>query len=125
MGKGNEKLIDPNLVGSLLYDDDNYIVEFAEASVDSFSTFKSQFADSLLQRDMINLRKAGHKIKPVAQILQVDVIIEKYEQSKQLLEENTPSGELEELAEEVSTLCNRIIDEFESMIRHHKIQNGE
>lgn len=107
-----ESLVDIELIKKMLYNDENYIKEFANASLQSFKEFRDQFKASLLSREMDDLRRAGHKIKPVAQMLHLSPIIEMYEKSKILLTENASNQKLTELAEDMDEYCNRVLSEF-------------
>ncbi|MGF1669649.1 MAG: hypothetical protein ACFCU6_04305, partial [Balneolaceae bacterium] len=59
-----KRKIDRETIAGMMYGEDKYVNEFAEASISSFTEFKEQFSKHLLNRDMQNLRSAGHKIKP-------------------------------------------------------------
>ncbi|MEX2574818.1 MAG: hypothetical protein WD317_10995, partial [Balneolaceae bacterium] len=62
-------LIKIEKVRSLLFDESEYIIEFAEASIESFTEFSESYARYLPERDLLNLKRAGHKITPVAELL--------------------------------------------------------
>ena len=69
----------------MLYGEEKYIKEFAEAAISSFSEFSENYKKFLLARDETNFRKAGHKIKPVTQMLGLEQILEEYEHAKTLI----------------------------------------
>lgn len=110
-----QPLIDIELINNMLYGDEAYVKEFASASIQSFSEFKTKFRQDVLNRDMDELRRAGHKIKPVASMLHLDPILEMYEKSKKLLEQNAPKDDLEQIVNEMDDFCQRVLNEFEAI----------
>ena len=110
-----QPIIDKQVIVDLLYGDEEYVSEFATASVESFTEFKSQFAKSLKARDMEGLRKAGHKIKPVAQMMKLDAVINMYETSKIMLEEGAPDEEIKKLAQNMNKFCTQLIKELKQL----------
>jgi hypothetical protein len=112
----NENLVDVQLIRDMLYDDDGYVKEFSNASIQSFGEFKQHFKESLLAREMDELRRAGHKIKPVAMMLKLDPVIEMYDTSKTYLEENRSTEELADLASDMETYCDTVIAEFQELV---------
>lgn len=113
--ENNKNLVDVGLIREMLYDDDNYVKEFAQASIQSFSEFKVSFKHSLLGRDLDELRRAGHKIKPVAMMLKLDPVIEMYETSKTYLAENKSTEELANLADSMDSYCDQLLIEFKEI----------
>ncbi len=111
----NKPLVDRQIIVDLLYDDEEYVKEFAAASVESFSEFKVNFEKYLKARDMENLRKAGHKIKPVAQMMNLDDIVTMYETSKILLEEDAPDSDINSLADRMNVYCTQLLKELKEM----------
>lgn len=111
----NENLVDVSLIRKMLYEDEAYVKEFSVASVQSFSEFKKHFKESLLAREMDELRRAGHKIKPVALMLNLTPVVEMYETSKTYIQENRPTQELADLAKQMDAYCERIIAEFQEL----------
>lgn len=111
-----ENLVDVQLVRDMLYDDDGYINEFSNASIQSFGEFKKHFKESVLAREMDELRRAGHKIKPIAMMLNLDQLLEMYESSKTYLEENRSTEELTNLTQKMDTYCEKVISEFNELI---------
>ncbi len=112
----NNKYIDLDKIYSMLFHEEKYVIEFAEASIISFSEFSEHYSKFLTDRDIENLRRAGHKIKPVAQMLELDQILEEYEQAKQMLEDEHPENDLTESIERITKICEQIINEFEQII---------
>lgn len=111
----HNNLVDVGIIREMLYDDDNYVKEFSRASIQSFSEFKDSFKESVLARDMENLRRAGHKIKPVAMMLKMDPVIEMYEKSKTYIEENRSTEELADLVNEMDAYCDQVLTEFKEL----------
>ena len=114
-GKENT-LVKRKVVSDLLYGDENYIREFAVATEESFKEFSVNYRKYLLKRDETNFRKAGHKIKPAAQMLHLDPIVDEYEHAKQLLwDEESTQQQLEKSVERIEQLCEQIIDDLREM----------
>jgi HPt (histidine-containing phosphotransfer) domain-containing protein len=110
------KLIDFSSLNEMLYGDEAYIREFVEAAMTSFSEFNESYKRYLINRDEANFRKAGHKIKPVAQMLGLDVLNEEYEKGKSLIWEERPEQELNDSIEKVDTICTQVLKELEEVI---------
>ncbi|MFP8488226.1 taurine dioxygenase [Gracilimonas sp. Q87] len=110
-------LIDFSSLSEMLYGEEKYISEFSEAAVDSFTEFSSNYRKYLLARDETNFRKAGHKIKPVAQLLGLDQIIDEYEYAKTLLWDEKPDEELEMSAKKINRICNKVVEELKLQIK--------
>lgn len=108
-------IIEKQVIVDLLYGDEDYISEFAAASVESFTEFKTQFEKSLKKRDMENLRRAGHKIKPVAQMMKLDAVITMYETSKIMLEEDAPDEDILKLINRMNGYCSQLIKELKEL----------
>lgn len=100
----------------MLYGEEKYIKEFAEAAIISFSEFSENYKKFLLSRDETNFRKAGHKIKPVIQMLGLGQILEEYEHAKTLIWDERPHEELETSADKVQQICSEVIQELEEKI---------
>ena len=111
----DKPLVDRDLVVELLYGDEEYVEEFAEASIESFSEFKENFKRYVRARDMENLRKTGHKIKPVAQIMKLDTLLSMYEESKSLLEEEASDQEINNLVDKINKYCNTLLKELKDL----------
>ncbi len=105
-------IVEKQVIVDLLYGDEEYVSEFAAASVESFTEFKTKFEDSMQSRDMETLRQAGHKIKPVAQMMKLDAVINMYETSKIMLEEEAPDEEIEKLVQNMNKFCTQLIKEL-------------
>lgn len=100
----------------MLYGEEKYIQEFAEAAISSFKEFSKNYKQYLLQRDETNFRKAGHKIKPVLQMLGLEQVLEEYEHAKTLLWDKKPEEELIQSATKVQKICANVIEELEEKI---------
>ena len=90
----NNHIVDFSGLSEILYQNDDFISEFSAAAVESFSEFRDSYGKYLLERDETNFRKAGHKIKPVAQMLSLTMILDEYEHAKKLIWEEKPEKEL-------------------------------
>jgi hypothetical protein len=111
----NNKIVDKQVIVDLLYGDDDYFNEFISVSIDSFTEFKDNYRQSMRMRDMENLRKTGHKIKPVAQMMKLDPILEMYEESKELLEAEAPDKQLSDLMDKMNDYSEKLIRELKDM----------
>ena len=100
----------------MLYGEEKFIKEFSEAAIISFSEFREHYNKFLLNRDETNFRKAGHKIKPVAQMLGLDLIVEEYEYAKTLIWDGKPDADLKKSAEKMQDICSNVIKELEAEI---------
>ena len=100
----------------MLFGEEKYIIEFSEASIQSFSEFSDNFTQFLLSRDIENLRKAGHKIKPVALMLNVNILMDLYEEAKVQIITNQSDENLKITADSVQNVCNKVVDEFKELI---------
>lgn len=114
MGKDNS-YIDREKIDELLYRQEDFIKEFAHAAEHSFREFSSNYSKYLLERDETNFRKAGHKIKPIAQMLEIDVIVDEYEYAKTLLWDEKPTKKLEQSAERIQSICDQVIQELREL----------
>lgn len=108
-------IVDRQVIVNLLSGDEEYVREFAVASVDSFSEFRKEFETSLKNRDEEHLRKAGHKIKPVAQMMLLEPIITMYESSKIMLEEDAPDEDIKNLITKMNAYCNQLLKELKDL----------
>ncbi len=108
----NKGPIDFQIIKDMLYNDDAYVKEFCDASVISFSEFKSNFRRNLMDEDLETLRRTGHKIKPVAKMLKLDPLLEIYEKSKLLLMEGGDMDLKEEYAKEMDSYCDEILNQL-------------
>lgn len=107
-----DKLVDFDVIRKMLYEDESYVKEFSEASVQSFTEFRDNFELHIKNNDLDELRRTGHKIKPVAQMLSLDDLLELYEKAKTALNQNKPDSEKEKLIEAMNSYCNQVLQEF-------------
>ena len=107
--------IDPQKIKDMLFNDGSYVVEFCEAGITSFEEFITNFEKYLMARNMDDLRKAGHKIKPGAQMMGADEVVEEYEHSKQLLEEEADDSALRDSVEKMTAICTAIQDDLSKL----------
>ncbi len=110
-------LVDFSSLNEMLYGDDRYIKEFAEAAVVSFNEFKESFKNLLIAKDEENLRKAGHKIKPVAQMLGLQQIIDEYEHAKALLWDENPDEGIQASIKKMNDICEQVCAELNGIIQ--------
>lgn len=110
------RLIDFSTLNELLFGESKYIKEFAEAAVESFTEFADQYATYLPQRDETSLRKAGHKIKPVAQMLGLGQILDEYEKAKTLLAEQASDDELAKSVDIVNEITGKVLLDLKDII---------
>lgn len=108
-------IVEKQVIVDLLYGDEDYVSEFATASIESFTEFKAHFAKSMKTRDMKSLRKAGHKIKPVAQMMKLDAVVTMYETSKIMLEENASDEEINNMVENMNKFCKKLVKELKQL----------
>lgn len=111
-------LINFEYVTELLGGEDAHLKEFCEAGIGSFTKFRDEYRAYLLNRDLESLRKTGHRIRPVAQMLSVEEINEEYERSKQLLANGASDKKLQNSVHTVEAICNEIIAEFREKIKN-------
>lgn len=95
----------------MLFGESKYIVEFCEAALDSFTEYGAHYNQYLLARDETQFRKAGHKIKPVAQMLGLDNLLEEYENAKILLQTESSDQFLEESVQRVDEIIKLVIQD--------------
>lgn len=110
-------LIDPDKISNMLFDDPEYIIEFCEAGVSSFKEFSENFQKHLTDRNMEDLRKAGHKIKPGAQMMGADIVVEEYEKAKKLLQNGADDDKLASSAEKMKEICTTIQNELTELAK--------
>lgn len=99
----------------MLYDDEKYVREFADAAILSFEEFSAQYKEYLLARDETNLRKAGHKIKPVALMLHIQEIINEYEWAKTLLQQDEEKKKLQRSAQKMTEIVDKVLEELKEL----------
>ncbi len=110
-----EKIVDFTTLNEMLFGEAKYIKEFAEAAVISFEEFKENYTLFLIKRDEVNFRKAGHKIKPVAQMLGLNMILEEYEHAKELIWDEKPDAELGNSSQKMSAILDRVLSELKEV----------
>ncbi len=101
----------------MLYGEASYIKEFAEAALTSFKEFQDNYSLFLKDRDEVNFRKAGHKIKPVAQMLGLGLIIEEYEHGKVLIWEERSDSEINDSCKKMDDICTRVLEELRDIAK--------
>lgn len=101
----------------MLFDDEQYIREFCETAMDSFREFSNKYETFLLNDDETNFRRNGHKMKPVAQMIGVDELVDEYEHAKTLLHVEGNRKERESSIRRIQELSNRVIRDLDSVIQ--------
>lgn len=114
------KYISPDKISEMLFNDDEYIVEFCEAGTISFNQFNENFSIHLLNRNLKELREAGHKIKPGAQMMGADEVVEEYTKARTMLEENAGTEKLKESVKMMNSICSAILKELNTLAKSHK-----
>lgn len=104
--------IDPEKITDMLYGDAKYVIDFCEAGVTSFEEFNEKFRLHLMERNMEDLRKAGHKIKPGAQMMGAHEIVEEYENAKKLITDDADNDDLKKSADKMQQMCKTIQNEL-------------
>lgn len=110
-----DKLVDFSTLNEMLYGEAAYIKEFAEAALTSFKEFQENYCSFLKARDEVNFRKAGHKIKPVAQMLGLGLIIDEYEHGKALIWEKKEDKELKTSCDKMNSICSQVLNELKEL----------
>lgn len=111
----NNKLVDFTTLTEMLYGEATYIKEFAIAALTSFEEFRDNYTLFLSNRDETNFRKAGHKVKPVAQMLGLGLIVEEYEYGKTLLWEEKGDSEIKKSCQKMNKICNQVLEELKEI----------
>lgn len=106
------QIIDPEKIENMLFNNAEYVAEFCEAGVESFNEFIENYSIYLLDRNLEDLRKAGHKIKPGAQMMGANEVIEEYENAKKLLNDAATKEDLQKSVDKMKNMCNVIQDEL-------------
>lgn len=114
------RFIDPEKIKNMLFNDGEYITEFCEAGVSSLEEFTQNYRTHLLNKDMVSLRKAGHKVRPGVQMMGADKVVEKYEQGKRLIEDKADKETLNISANEMKTLCLSVQQELTQLAENQK-----
>lgn len=116
----NYTFIDADKITSMLFHDTDYVTEFCEAGITSFNEFIENYRIHLLDRNMEDLRKAGHKIKPGAQMMGANEVVDEYEHAKTLLNNNADRDDLQSSVDKMSSICSKIQEELTHLA---KVQN--
>jgi TolB-like protein len=114
-----DKLVQFDRLNEMLDDDPAYFIEICEAAITSFTYYRDDYNKSMLSHDLTSLRKAGHRIRPVAQMIGVDEIMSEYENAKELLNNDAANEHINDSIATTESLCNQIIDEF-----HQKMEES-
>ena len=109
-------IIEKQIIRDLLYGDEDYLDEFVKVSIISFTEFKEKFEANLTDRDLKALRTTGHKVKPVAQMMNLYGLLELYEMAKSSINENKADNELKELQKNMNMYCTFLLEELNAMI---------
>jgi len=107
--------IDPDKIRDMLFNDDSYVAEFCEAGLTSFDEFITDYEKYLLARNMKDLRKAGHKIKPGAQMMGANEVVEEYENAKELLNSKADQEALVASVKKMKNICSTIREELTNL----------
>lgn len=110
--KKQSQLVNLSSILEMFGGDNTYIKEFADAAIISFNEFSENYTRHLLDRNETDFRKAGHKIKPVAKMLGIDLLIDEYEHEKHQFGNNKSDAELKESANKMNNICDRILSEL-------------
>lgn len=111
----NKPLIDKQIILDLLYRDEDYFDEFVVASIDSFTEFKTNFQQSMQLRDLESLRKAGHKIKPISQMMKLNEILVMYDSSKKTLTTEGSDKLIDERIKKMNEYFNQLLKELREL----------
>jgi HPt (histidine-containing phosphotransfer) domain-containing protein len=109
------QFIKPKKITEMLFDDAEYVVEFCEAGVSSFDEFISNYRTHLLERNIEDLRKAGHKIKPGAKMMGADEVVDEYENAKSLIRDNAEQDKLQNSVEKMQKICDTVQSELNQL----------
>lgn len=112
----NRSIVDREVIKNLLYGDEDYMDEFVKVSIISFKEFKDNFDRHLSNRDLASLRATGHKVKPVAQMMNLHGLLELYERSKLVIQDNMPDNELNSVLKKMDTYCEVLLKELANLI---------
>ena len=94
-------------------------LSFCEAAVSSFTEYGVHYKLYLLDRDEQNLRKAGHKIKPVAQMLGLNNLLEEYENAKILLQTDSSDEFLKDSVNRVESTLELVKQDLQEIINQN------
>lgn len=113
-----EKIVDFTSLTEMLYGETKHIKEFAEAAISSFNEFNIQFNQFLKERNEVDFRKAGHKIKPVAQMLGLQLIVDEYENAKFIIIEEKSDKLLEDSRDRMNSILKRVFVELDEIVKN-------
>ena len=114
----NYHFIEPKKIFDMLFDDSEYIIEFCEAGISSLDEFIDNFSKHLQARNMDDLRKAGHKIKPGVQMMGADEVVDEYEHAKELLRNKADSKEISDSVKKMESICSTIQQELTQLAQN-------
>lgn len=109
-----------NTIADMLYNDKNYIHEFAEAAIQSFEEFSAHYKKYLLAKEEVPFRKAGHKIKPIAQMIGLSVVVDEYEHGKELIQNDADLEELTSSVEKIEQIIDEVISDLRIVCKKSK-----
>lgn len=109
-------MVDAEKVRELLYGDEDYVKEFAEAAVSSYTEFRDHYSQAMDAGDLEMLRNAGHKIKPSAQMLEFEELLEEYEKGKEILDGGSAKEKRGESIGRMTKMCDQIISEMKELV---------
>lgn len=107
----NGSVVQFNGIRKMLDNDQEAIKEFCDAARISFSSFQQEFRNSMQNRDLESLQKVGHRIKPVAQMLGIDRLVDLYYEAKEVLKQGIKE-KVETVIQKMDQLCEQILEEF-------------
>ncbi len=109
------QIIVPEKIEELMFNEGEYIIEFCEAGLSSYAEFSGNFVKHLQNRDLEGLKNTGHKIKPGLQMMGAEVILEEYENAKQLLESEAGEEQINKSIEKMTGFCDTVEKELKYM----------
>lgn len=104
----------------LMFGEEEYVIEFGKAGIDSFQQYMDQYRDNLIEGNEKSFRKEGHKIKPVARMMGLEKVVKEYERGKSLLLENQPLEDRKLSADRTEELISDIIDDLKKLINNYR-----
>lgn len=103
-------------IREMLFGEEEYIGDFCKAATQSFTEFQHDYGKYLLERNEKSFRRAGHKIKPVAQMVGADEIVDEYEHGKSLLLSEGSEKKLRESTQRVEIIVEGIIEDLNNLL---------
>lgn len=113
------QIIIPEKIEELMFNEGEYIIEFCEAGLSSYAEFSGNFKKHLQNRDLEGLKKAGHKIKPGLQMMGAEVILEEYENAKQLLETGAGEEQINQSIQKMTGFCDTVEQELQFLAKQY------